>query len=321
MSNVDSNKQIDKEINHDIFPPKVNVIIAAYNMKEYLKETVDSVLRQDYPNLEIIVADDCSTDGTQEMMKRYEENPKVKYIRNEVNLGSRVNGRKLLHEHADGKYILCINHDDYLTQNNYISRAVALLEENPNVSLVFANLYFLDVDSGDLRPITQDIPTITKGIDYFLNYETGSYPHITSILTSVFRREDAVRMRCFMEKSECQDLFLYLKLMLIGDIGFITDHVGVYRFHKNSLSFNMPTKGDYGTIEDLEELYVYALELGLDKSQLAEWLTIRVYKYVNWRFEIMWFNNQKSSALQLLTSISEKHPLVFYWITNRLHWE
>ncbi|ENQ3107511.1 glycosyltransferase family 2 protein [Bacillus cereus] len=321
MSNLDSNKQIAKVINHDICTPKVNVIIAAYNMKDYLKETVDSVLRQDYPHLEIIVADDCSNDGTQEMMKRYEENPKVKYIRNEVNLGSRMNGRKLLHEHADGKYILCVNHDDYLTQNNYISKAVALLEENPNVSLVFANLYFLDVDSGDLRPITQDIPTITNGMDYFLNYETGSYPHITSILTSVFRREDAIRMRCFMEKSECQDLFLYLKLMLIGDIGFIADHVGVYRFHKNSLSFNMPTKGDYGTIEDLEELYVYALELGLDKSQLDEWLTIRVYKYVNWRFEIMWFNNQKSSALQLLTSISEKHPLVFYWITNRLHWE
>ncbi|SFC31446.1 Glycosyltransferase, GT2 family [Bacillus sp. 491mf] len=321
MSNLDSNKQIDKVINYANSLPKVNVIIAAYNMKEYLKETVDSVLRQDYPNLEIIVADDCSIDGTQDMMKRYDENPKVRYIRNEVNLGSRMNGRKLLHEHADGKYILCINHDDYLTQNNYISKAVALLEENPNVSLVFANLHFLDVDSGDLRPITQDIPTITKGSDYFLNYETGSYPHITSILTSVFRREDAIRMRCFMEKSECQDLFLYLKLMLIGDVGFITDHVGVYRFHKNSLSFNMPTEGDYGTIEDFEELYVYALELGLEKSQLAEWLTIRVYKYVNWRFEIMWFNNQKSNALQLLTSISEKQPLVFYWITNRLHWE
>lgn len=315
------NKQTEKVKSNESLPPKVNVIITAYNMKDYLKETVDSVLRQDYPNLEIIVADDCSTDGTQEMMKQYDENPKVKYIRNEVNLGSRMNGQKLLHEHADSKYILGINHDDYLMQDNYISKAVALFEENPNVSLVFANLYFLDVDSGHLRPITQDISAITKGIDYFLNYETGRYPHITSVLTSMYRREDAIRMGCFLEKSECQDLFLYFKLMLIGDIGFIPDHVGVYRFHKKSLTFNIPPENDYGTIEDLEELYDYALKIGLDKNKLEEWLMIRIYKFVHWRFEIMWFNNQKSNALQLLTSISESYPLAFNWITNRLHWQ
>jgi len=42
---------------------------------------------------------------------------------------------------------------------------------------------------------------------------------------------------------------------------------------------------------------------------------------VNWRFEIMWFNNQKSNALHLLTSISESYPLAFNWVTNRLYWQ
>ncbi|ENQ3107514.1 glycosyltransferase family 2 protein [Bacillus cereus] len=58
------NKQTEKVKSNESLPPKVNVIITTYNMKDYLKETVDCVLRQDYPNLEIIVADDCSTDST-----------------------------------------------------------------------------------------------------------------------------------------------------------------------------------------------------------------------------------------------------------------
>ncbi|MBO1626022.1 glycosyltransferase family 2 protein [Bacillus arachidis] len=320
MSELHVNKQTEKVTSKDALLPKVNVIIAAYNMRDYLKETVDSVLRQDYSNLEIIVADDCSTDSTQEMMKQYEGNPKVKYIRNEVNLGSRMNSQKLLHEHADGKYILGINHDDYLTKDDYIGRAVTFLEENPNVSLVFANLNILHVSSGELYPVTRDIPKITNGIDYFLNYETNRYPHITSVLTSVYRREDAIRMGCFLEKSECQDLFLYLKLMLIGDVGFIADHVGVYRLHENSLSFNMPLESDYGTIEDLEELYSYALERQLNPQKLEQWLTGRIYWFVQWRFETMWLNGQKNSALQLLISISESYPLAFSWIIGRLHW-
>ncbi|WP_196810751.1 glycosyltransferase family 2 protein [Bacillus sp. 123MFChir2] len=212
MSDLHAIKQTEKVMSNESLPPKVNVIIPAYNMKDYLKETVDSVLRQDYPNLEIIVADDCSTDGTQEMMKQYDQNPKVKYIRNEVNLGSRMNGQKLLHEHADSKYILGINHDDYLTQDNYISKAVSLFEENPNVSLVFANLYFLNVSLGELSPITQDIPKITNGIDYFLNYQSDRYPHITSVLTSVYRREDAIRMGCFLRKIRMPGLIFVFQI-------------------------------------------------------------------------------------------------------------
>jgi len=320
VSELHVNKQTEKIMGKDALLPKVNVIIAAYNMKDYLKEAVDSVLRQDYPNLEVIVADDCSTDSTEEMMKQYEGNPKVKYIRNEVNLGSRMNSQKLLHEYADGKYILGINHDDYLTKDDYIGRAVTFLEENSNVSLVFANLNILHVSSGEVYPVTKDIPKITNGIDYFLNYETNRYPHITSVLTSVYRREDAIRMGCFLEKSECQDLFLYLKLMLVGDVGFIADHVGVYRLHENSLSFNMPLESDYGTIEDLEELYSYALERQLNPEKLEQWLIGRIYWFVQWRFETMWLNGQKNNALQLLMSISESYPLAFNWITGRLHW-
>ena len=315
ISKLESEKQILKTST-----PKVNVIIPTYNMKDYLQETINSVLRQDYENIEIIVSDDCSSDGTEEMMKQYKDNFKVKYIRNTVNLGAKENSRKLLYELSDGTYILGINHDDYLIQNNYISKAVRLLEEKPNVSLVFANLKLLYTNSGKVDYTNVDIPPITNGIDYFLNYETERYPHITSVLTSMYRREDALKRNCFLEDTECQDLFLYLNLMLSGDVAFISDYVGVYRIHANSLSSNMPMTTDLSTIQELEKLHDKALSMGLDETKLQQWLLNRVFVFVRWRFSNMW-NKDRQNALRLLTSIAESYPVVFNTIANQLHWK
>ncbi|MES5954331.1 glycosyltransferase [Bacillus fungorum] len=310
-----------KEPNNKIksFNPKISVIIPTYNLKNYLKETIDSILQQDYGNLEIIVGDDCSTDGTKEMIQQYYNNPKIKYIRNEVNLGVRLNAYKLLHEYADGKYVLCINHDDYLTQNDYISKAITLLEENPNVSLAFANVEIIYQGSHQKQCTTINIPSITNGTDYFLNYETQRYPHITSFLTSVFRKDKAIHMGCFTEETQSQDMFLYLKMMLAGNIGFIKDCVGTYRVHEKGLTYNMNMKFDSTTIDELEKLHTAALERGLDPSQLEKWITKRIYVYIQWRISNIWNQNRKA-ALQLLLNIEERYPIVFEHITNQIQW-
>ncbi|CAM4367587.1 hypothetical protein BAMA_14680 [Bacillus manliponensis] len=313
-------KASNKKLVSNTHSPKVSVIVASYNMKGYLQETVDSILRQDYKNIEIIVSDDCSTDGTDEMMKLYKNNSKVRYIRNSINLGAKENSRKLLYELAQGTYILGINHDDYLTQDDYISKAVTLLEENPNVSLVFANLKILHTSSGKISYTNVDIPKITNGIDYFLHYETERYPHITSVLTSMYRRKDALKRKCFLEETECQDLFLYLNMMLIGDIAFIPDYVGVYRIHENSISANMPMETDLSTITELEKLYDEAIHMDLDKAKLQQWLTNRVYAFIQWRFLSIW-SKDRYSALQLLSSVFEIYPEVYHAIANRLHWK
>ncbi|MGF7050599.1 glycosyltransferase involved in cell wall biosynthesis [Paenibacillus sp. DS2015] len=302
-----------------IINPKVSVVIPTYNMKEYLKETIDSILIQDFEDIEIIVGDDCSSDGTDEMMKQYKFNSKIRYIRNEINLGAKVNCQSLLYEHVRGKYVLGINHDDYLIKHDYISQAVIFLEENPSVSLVFANVKQLIMETGQISTPTIDIQKVTNGIEYFLNYQTNNYPHIPSTLTSIYRIEDAKRMGCLLEETLSQDTFLYLKLMLIGDIGFIHDHVGVYRVHEKSLSFNMPLDKDVPTIEEFERLHCFGVTKGLDVEQMERWLLQRVYQYVLWRFFAIWRINRKS-ALELLMGLSNRYLEVYDQIISNLQW-
>lgn len=301
--------------------PKVSVLIPTYNMKEYLKEAIDSILNQDYESLEIVVGDDCSTDGTDEMMKQYSGNEKVRYIRNDNNLGPSGNSKMLIYEHARGKYLLGINHDDYLIESDYISRAVTILDENPNVSLVCANVKILKSSTGKIYGTTNlKLKNITNGIDYFINYQMKEYPPIPSTLTSIYRVEDAIRIGCLLENVYSQDTFLYLKLMLLGDVAFIDSYAGVYRVHSSSLTYNMPTDKDTETIEEFERLYAFAIMRGLDKEALDQWLQARIVSYIKWRIDSIWSSN-KQYALELMLSVSETYTHLFDYLTSNLKWE
>ena len=63
--------------------PLVSIVIASYNMGQYLGTAIDSLLKQTWSNIEIIVVDDGSTDNTEEMMAVYADNEKVNYIKTE----------------------------------------------------------------------------------------------------------------------------------------------------------------------------------------------------------------------------------------------
>ncbi|SEH23229.1 glycosyltransferase family 2 protein [Selenomonas sp. KH1T6] len=92
--------------------PEISVIVPLYNARKYLQEAIDSVLAQTFQDFEIIVVDDCSTDGSWELVNRlYGENEKISLYRHEGNKtagGARNTGL----EHAKGKYIAFLDSDD-----------------------------------------------------------------------------------------------------------------------------------------------------------------------------------------------------------------
>ncbi len=123
-------------------PPLVSVQICTYNRADFLPKALDSVLSQNYPNLEIIILDDASTDDTEKIISEYaSKNSNIKYYRNEENLGITATRNKIL-SLTNGRYLAVLDSDDYWIDSNKISAQVNFLEENPEYALVgtFCNL-------------------------------------------------------------------------------------------------------------------------------------------------------------------------------------
>jgi len=109
----------------------VSVIIVAFNQKEMLLETIDSLLKQTYPDLEIIVVDNNSMDGTSDLIKT--ERPQVSYIKSEVNLGF-AGGNNLGLEHSSGEYIALLN-SDAVAQADWLEALTAAMDTHPDVGI------------------------------------------------------------------------------------------------------------------------------------------------------------------------------------------
>lgn len=108
-------------------PDRVSIIIPVYNNKAFLARSFKSVKEQDYPDIECIIVDDGSTDGTQdycEELKRQNSNVVAFHQPNLRQGAARNNGI----EHATGKYIFFLDSDDWIEKNT-ISRLVSLIKE------------------------------------------------------------------------------------------------------------------------------------------------------------------------------------------------
>lgn len=106
--------------------PLISIGVSAYNRKDFLRESLDSLLQQDYPETEIIVVDDGSTDGTAEMVKK--EYPQVVYIYQD-NAGDAA-AKNHAAEVAKGEYIVFNDSDDMFLPDT-VSRLYKLVENHP----------------------------------------------------------------------------------------------------------------------------------------------------------------------------------------------
>lgn len=118
--------------------PRVSVVIPTHNLKKELLVCVESVVNQDYSNLETIVVDNASTDGTYEAVK--EKFPQVKLFRNPKNLGV-TGGRNAGIKNATGEYVFFFDHD-MVAEPNMISELVKVAQSDPKIGIVTPKIYY-----------------------------------------------------------------------------------------------------------------------------------------------------------------------------------
>jgi glycosyltransferase involved in cell wall biosynthesis len=126
------------------FLPLVSIGMPTYNRaRGYLPLALDSALSQDYPNLEIIVSDNASTDGTEEFI-RSKTDPRLRYFRHETSIGG-TNNFNFCVEQARGTYFLLL-HDDDLIDQDFASVCVRALQGRSDVGVVRTGVRIIDGD-------------------------------------------------------------------------------------------------------------------------------------------------------------------------------
>lgn len=109
-------------------PNLVSIIMPSYNTAQYIEKTIKSVLNQTYTNWELIIVDDCSTDNTDDVVKNYLSDKRIKYLKNEQNSEAAVSRNRALRE-AKGQWISFLDSDD-LWMPEKLEKQICFMKEN-----------------------------------------------------------------------------------------------------------------------------------------------------------------------------------------------
>lgn len=207
--------------------PLVSVITPSYNSKDYLADTVNSVLAQNYSNIEIIVIDDNSMDGSDKIIKKLASTDKrVKTIFLDKNKGAGV-ARNCGIEICKGKYISFLDSDD-LWHPDKIKKQILFMQENKR-HLTYTNYYKID-ESG--KVLSKAILPLKS------NYRTMLRSNFMPCLTVAYDAEHFGK-QYFPEIRKRQDYALWLNMLKKVDYAYcLPDHLAYYRTRNKSISSN-----------------------------------------------------------------------------------
>lgn len=210
--------------------PKVSVLIPVYNGERFLPECVNSVLEQDFTDLEILLVDDGSTDGSASLIERYAAGDhRIRWWKNPKNLGLPGNFNSCLSA-ARGDYIKYVLQDDKLLSPAAIGRMVAELENNATVALVGSASQLVDADSRPMKIRNFFKRGVYDGLEIIRECLERPANRIGEPSVVMFRRAQA--QRGFDEHyRQLIDLEMWVHLLRQGKFAYLPEILCAFRLH------------------------------------------------------------------------------------------
>lgn len=184
--------------------PIVSIIICTYNRKKLLSRAIDSVLKQNLSDFELIILDDASTDQTKSLIDSFSDS-RIKYFKNNVNLGI-VKSRNKACNIASAKYIAMLDSDDWWLKEDKLERQISLLESNPEIGVVGTGIVSYDENNNFIKEtlFSKTNTGISKKILIKNQFNQSSV---------VFRKDAYLAAGGYDESlSVCEDFDLWLKI-------------------------------------------------------------------------------------------------------------
>ena len=223
--------------------PKVDILLATYNGEKYIKEQVESILNQTYENIQIIISDDCSTDKTRQVLKKYENNEKIKIFYQEKNLGYVKNFEFLLKQVESNLYML--SDQDDVWKKEKVEKSVEKIESE-KLDLVFGDLEVVDENLNTLyKSYNRYMHLIHKIKKYQKDYRLQYLYNCMTGCTIISRKNWIDKVLPFPTNSKymIHDYWLGLVIALNGKVGYIEEPYILYRQHgKNQVGSKKASK-------------------------------------------------------------------------------
>lgn len=214
---------------------KVSVVIPTFNRSEYLRGAIESALMQDYEDLEIIVCDNASNDNTPDVVDAYLGDARIRYFRNQENIGMVNNWKLALDSYVSGDWFLILSDDDYFIDNQYISKAVGLASSEQNIVMVYSNGYIDNVVTGERKVLNLPFSGVIDGERIFVT-RGKIEPQDFTLCNILFNTRAAKELKPFSNPLNVScDSELFLRLCLRGRVGVLDCYSTVYRIHGDNL--------------------------------------------------------------------------------------
>lgn len=207
--------------------PLVSVICLCYNHEKFVIESLNSVLNQTYPNIELLIADDYSTDDSVTTIKTWLENhPKIPYIFNTTNKGNTKTFNSI-YKKSKGDYIIDLAADDVLEPDCISKQMNAFLENNhTNIGIVYGNVELISENGSHLGyyyPVDSNKKVLTTPFTGNIYMPLLNQQHKMCSVSSIVKREVFEKLGGYDENLAYEDLDLWIRASRIYDVLFIDE--------------------------------------------------------------------------------------------------
>lgn len=206
----------------------VSIITPCYNASSYISFTIESALKQTYPNWELIIVDDCSTDNSSDIIKQFiSGDTRIKYFKTDNPSGSPVLPRNIGIEKATGRYIAFLDSDDIWLPTK-LEEQLKLFKDD-KTAVAFSNYEKMN-EAGDRNQRIIIAPKET-------NYHNLLKGNVIGNLTGIYDTEKVGKVYC--QDIRHEDYVLWLSILKKGYLAKNTNTVtALYRVRENSVSSN-----------------------------------------------------------------------------------
>ena len=246
---------------------KTTIMIPTYNQEKSIEDAISSAISQDYDNLEIVISDDCSTDGTSLIAKKYSNGKNIRYYRNDRNLGRVANYKETLYKRASGEYVVNLDGDDIFIDNRFISNAIEKIESDKPILYVACKQ--LNNNQNIIRHRIKENYKLITGLEFVLGLSNNKF--IFSHLTTLYSREDAINNEFYGLNILSTDMDSLLRLALKGKVALSNDVVGQW----NETGFNTSKMNSF---EDLISNLQWVDQVGKDLADYLSAFNLFIWK-------------------------------------------